>query len=108
MAEGEGDGGGGGVVVAGYVASSSRYGMIISLAVSPGHRRAGVGRALMGAALSYLRGRTETVSLQVRVGNAEAIRLYRSFSFVERGRVKRYYPDGEDALVMALSLRAPR
>ncbi|MGA2664010.1 MAG: GNAT family N-acetyltransferase [Nitrososphaerales archaeon] len=101
VAEGEGG------VVVGYVASSSRYGMIISLAVATGHRRAGVGRTLMEAALSYLRGRTETVSLQVRVGNADAIRLYRNLSFVERGRVKRYYPDGEDALVMTLTLRPP-
>ncbi len=94
----------GGVV--GYVASSARYGLIFSLAVSAGHRRKRVGWLLMEAVLGYLRGRTETVSLQVRVGNFAAIDLYRHFSFREEGRLRGYHSDGEDALVMCLDLRS--
>jgi [ribosomal protein S18]-alanine N-acetyltransferase len=88
----------------GYVASSAKYGLILSLAVSPERRRRGVGAALMESALLYLRGRTARVTLQVRVSNSAAIALYRRFSFREDGRLRRYYPDGEDALVMSLGL----
>ena len=99
VAEGDGE-------VLGYVAVSANYEVIFSLAVSRHHRGEGLGRALMDAALVYLRPRTESVSLQVRVSNSAAIRLYRRFGFKEEGRVSRYYPDGEDALVMTLDLRA--
>ena len=91
--------------ILGYVASSARYGLILSLAVSAGHRREGIGTMMMDAALRYLRGRARGVTLQVRVSNAPAISLYRRFSFREVGKVRRYYPDGEDALVMTLDLR---
>jgi ribosomal-protein-alanine N-acetyltransferase len=91
--------------VLGYVASSGRYGLIFSLAVSATHRRRGIGRLLMTAVLGYLRGETKRISLQVRVTNSAAIALYHQFSFREQGRIRRYYPDGEDALVMTLDLR---
>ncbi len=97
---------GDGTEVLGYVASSARYGLIFSLAVSARRRREGIGRALMGAVLRYLSRGTERVSLQVRVGNSAAIDLYRQFSFREEGKVRRYYPDGEDALVMTLDLKS--
>ncbi len=90
--------------VRGYVASSGRHGLIFSLAVSATHRRRGIGRLLMVAVLGYLRGETKRVSLQVRVTNSAGIALYRQFSFREQGRIRRYYPDGEDALVMTLDL----
>ncbi len=95
------DGGG----ILGYVAASARYGLILSLAISPSHRRKGIGAALLDSVLRYLRGRTSRVTLQVRVGNSAAIALYRRFSFREEGRLRRYYPDGEDALVMSSDLR---
>jgi ribosomal-protein-alanine N-acetyltransferase len=90
--------------ILGYAASSARYGLIFSLAVSTGHRRKGVGLKLMEEVLDYLRGKTDSVLLQVRVSNSAAIRLYRKFGFREEGRVRRYYPDGEDALAMSLDL----
>ena len=40
-------------------------------------------------------------TLDVRVSNSDAQRLYRAFGFAEVGRRIRYYDDnGEDALVM--------
>ncbi len=59
---------------------------------------------LMKAVLDYLRGRVDSVLLQVRVSNSAAIQLYRKFGFTEEGKVRRYYPDGEDALAMYLDL----
>jgi len=81
-------------------------GVIVSLAVSASRRREGIGLALMDAVLRYLSRETERVSLQVRVGNSAAIGLYRQFSFREEGTVRRYYPDGEDALVMILDFKS--
>lgn len=38
--------------------------------------------------------------LEVRVGNAAAIALYRAFGFTDCGIRRRYYANGEDALLM--------
>ena len=40
------------------------------------------------------------VSLEVRESNLPAITLYRKMGFVEMGKRKRYYENGEDALMM--------
>ena len=90
--------------ILGYAASSARYGLIFSLAVSADRRRKGVGQMLLEAVLDYLRGRADSVILQVRVSNSAAIQLYQKFGFTEEGRMRRYYSDGEDALTMTLGL----
>lgn len=74
---------------------------ILNLVTAPAWRRRGVAAALLQdcldrAAASGL----ELAWLEVRVGNAGAIALYRRFGFTEIGLRKKYYPDGEDALVM--------
>lgn len=46
--------------------------------------------------------------LEVRPSNAAALKVYRSLGFTEIGQRRRYYPDGEDALVMALPLTNER
>ncbi|HEY6006742.1 MAG TPA: ribosomal-protein-alanine N-acetyltransferase, partial [Geobacteraceae bacterium] len=45
-------------------------------------------------------GGAEFVSLEVRPSNQEAILLYTRLGFTETGRRKRYYQDGEDAILM--------
>ena len=40
------------------------------------------------------------VSLEVRVSNAGAIALYAGLGFIETGRRKKYYENGEDAILM--------
>jgi [ribosomal protein S18]-alanine N-acetyltransferase len=76
-------------------------GEILDVAVDPAARGKGVGRLLVATALAWCRRQgAEHVGLEVRVGNVEAIRLYQSFGFAEVGRRKRYYDDGEDAVVM--------
>ncbi|MCS6997720.1 MAG: GNAT family N-acetyltransferase, partial [Casimicrobiaceae bacterium] len=45
-----------------------------------------------------------SATLEVRVNNLAAQSLYRKFGFVEVGRRKRFYRDGEDALLMTKPL----
>lgn len=75
---------------------------LTTIAVDPAHRHRGYGAAMLQALLDEARGRAASaVTLEVRVGNDVAVRLYERFGFVVEGRRKRYYePDGEDALIM--------
>jgi [ribosomal protein S18]-alanine N-acetyltransferase len=74
---------------------------ILDVAVSGSLRGRGVGRILVESALAASRERgAAVVSLEVRVGNVEAIALYRRLGFREIGLRKRYYENGEDAILM--------
>lgn len=75
---------------------------ITTMAVLPAHRRTGVATALLLELLQEARrGGARVATLDVRVSNDDAQRLYVAFGFVEAGRRIRYYDDnGEDALVM--------
>jgi len=80
---------------------------IQNVATDPGCQRCGIGRALVEQALAAGRAAGATRALlEVRVGNQGAIALYRAFGFVDSGLRKRYYADGEDALLMELDLDA--
>jgi ribosomal-protein-alanine N-acetyltransferase len=77
--------------------------MVQSMAVSSGFRRRGVGARLMKSAVEHLSRNSRRISLLVDVSNETAIRLYRRFGFSETGRVHQaYYPNGNDAIEMAL------
>ena len=79
---------------------------ILNLAVHPEHRRRGIARALLRAALqaAYKTGILHAV-LEVRRNNAPAIALYEGLGFQRCGVRRGYYPDtGEDALVYTLEL----
>lgn len=75
---------------------------ITTMAVHPTQRRRGVGSALLLELLQESRrGGARVATLDVRVSNLAAQRMYASFGFAEVGRRIRYYDDnGEDALVM--------
>ena len=75
---------------------------VTTMAVLPSYRRSGVATALLLELLQEARrGGARVATLDVRVSNEEAQRLYRAFGFVEVGRRIRYYDDNdEDALVM--------
>ncbi len=78
---------------------------IHNVVTDPEFRRRGVARALVENAL--FRGRHEGAGralLEVRITNEAAIALYRSFGFVRSGVRRRYYADGEDAVLMELVL----
>jgi ribosomal-protein-alanine N-acetyltransferase len=75
---------------------------VMNVAVTPPHRRQGVARALLDrlfevTASDERRGYT----LEVRVSNEGAIKLYEAMGFVARGVRRGYYTDNrEDALIM--------
>ena len=78
---------------------------ILNLVTGSSFRRRGVGRVLLGAAISDgLRNKANMAFLEVREGNLAAISLYASFGFQCLMRRKNYYSDGEDALVMKKDL----
>ncbi|MBP7692941.1 MAG: ribosomal protein S18-alanine N-acetyltransferase [Anaerolineales bacterium] len=78
---------------------------INTLAVHPAWRGRGIGEQLLVALLAHARERSaRTATLEVRVGNVTAQRLYHKYRFIEVGRRPRYYRDGEDALLMTVTL----
>ncbi len=81
---------------------------ILTLAVRPAARRAGLGGRLLGrAAVLAASGGAGRLFLEVAEGNAAARALYARAGFQEIGRRRAYYrrPDGraEDALVLGLN-----
>jgi [ribosomal protein S18]-alanine N-acetyltransferase len=90
--------------VAGYVVAldAADEGEILNLAVAPGGRRRGLGRALVLEVLDALAGRgVRRVYLEVRESNAPARALYAAHGFTEVGRRKQYYRRPvEDAIVL--------
>lgn len=80
---------------------------INNIAIHPDARRLGVGEALLRHALDHVRAEGASfVSLEVRVTNAAARRLYEKLGFEVFGVRKDYYahPD-EDAVVMGRHLQ---
>ncbi len=84
-------------------------GEIVNIAVLPGLRGRGWGRALLAAVLqSATEMGIDRMFLEVRRSNEAAIGLYTAFGFVRTGIRPRYYPDtNEDALVMTLAMSGP-
>ena len=81
---------------------------ILTIGVRPDARRQGLGRDLLKAAMRRAAETdADTMFLEVAVDNAAAHALYVSLGFVEVGRRKRYYANGDDALVMRAALRPP-
>jgi ribosomal-protein-alanine N-acetyltransferase len=79
---------------------------VLLVAVAPGARRRGVGRALVEALLA--RANATTAHLEVRASNAAAIGLYERVGFVAAGRRPRYYEGREDAVTMRRERSAAR
>lgn len=75
---------------------------VTTIAVRPAERGRGVGTALLLALLAAAREEgAATATLDVRVSNLGAQRLYERLGFRPAGRRVRYYDDnGEDALIM--------
>ncbi|PLX38066.1 MAG: ribosomal-protein-alanine N-acetyltransferase [Hyphomicrobiales bacterium] len=83
---------------------------ILTIAVRPSHRKRGVGRSLLEAALRRLyHDRIAALFLEVDAGNAGAVSLYRKLGFRQVGERTGYYRTGNGerstALVMRRDLR---
>jgi len=95
-----------GYVVADVTPTHGRaLGHVKDIAVHPGYRGDGIGSLLLTRALSEVvfQG-ADSVKLEVREGNDGAKRLYRTFGFAALRRVRGYYEDGEDAIIMVRKL----
>ena len=75
---------------------------VMNIAVDPAWRRQGIASALLERLLADTSGDAERGhTLEVRISNLAAIRLYERFGFRSRGIRRGYYTDNrEDALVM--------
>jgi ribosomal-protein-alanine N-acetyltransferase len=75
---------------------------VMNIAVSPDRRRQGIARTLLEHLFALTAGHGHRgYTLEVRVSNVEAIRLYESVGFKARGIRRGYYTDNrEDALIM--------
>lgn len=74
---------------------------ITVLAIAPAYQRQGLGQYLLLALLQAAQQRQlKQATLEVRATNEAALGLYRAFNFQTLGRRRRYYQDGEDALIL--------
>ncbi len=84
--------------IAGDPRPSENLAWIASVCVIPEYQRRGIGRALLRACEQRMPQRR--VRLCVRMSNAAAIRLYKEEGYASLDSWKKYYNDGEDALLM--------
>jgi ribosomal-protein-alanine N-acetyltransferase len=92
-----------GGVLAGFAIGhrSGASGHIVTIDVASGHRRSGVGRALLRELVRRLEDSGALrIRLEVDLRNAVAIRFYESLGFRESRRLRGYYGPGLDGLEM--------
>jgi ribosomal-protein-alanine N-acetyltransferase len=74
---------------------------IMNVSVDPANRRGGVGSAMIREMFRIADGERTHYTLEVRISNAGAIRMYEECGFREAGIRPGYYADNkEDALIM--------
>jgi [ribosomal protein S18]-alanine N-acetyltransferase len=73
---------------------------ILNIATHPQHKRQGVATMLLKK-ITDNTPKDVLIVLEVRTSNTPAQKLYKKLGFFELQRRKSYYPDGEDAIVMA-------
>ena len=98
-----------GVVIGGVYVQAMQGIAHLGMAIVDGHRGAGLGRALLDAAIAWAREQNcHKVGLEVWPHNLRARRLYQRAGFVDEGVLRRHYRrrNGElwDAVVMGLVL----
>ena len=82
---------------------------LLNITVAPEHQGQGWAKVMLDALTLWARGQgAEWLWLEVRVGNARALRVYESHGYRRMGQRKQYYPaengQREDAVVMSLKL----
>jgi [ribosomal protein S18]-alanine N-acetyltransferase len=76
-------------------------GHVTNIAVTPRHRAQRIAARLLLDNLRWaLTQEVSALTLEVRVGNEPAMRLYRRFGFAPVGTRPRYYPNNDDALIL--------
>lgn len=81
-------------------------GHITNIAVHPEHRKKGLGKKLVAAMIEEAKKHQMTqMTLEVRVSNLPAIKLYEGMGFSSVGIRPKYYTDNhEDAMIMWVKL----
>lgn len=96
---------GGGMILARITMDESE---ILTLGVIPDARRLGLGTRLLHAVMAHAASLdARSMFLEVSETNAPAQALYASLGFTEVGRRRRYYANGDDAMVMRAALTVP-
>lgn len=73
---------------------------LLSIAANASHQRAGIGTALLNAGLAHLDFENgDKMFLEVREGNTKARRFYEKHGFEPYAERKKYYADGENAIL---------
>lgn len=79
---------------------------LYAICVDPLHIRRGIGAALLEEVIVRARRLDKRrLYLEVREKNLPAIALYEKFGFVKFGKLKGYYPRGQDGIKMILELK---
>ena len=73
--------------------------------LTPAHRGKGLARLLLDELFHQFNGNADEMFLEVRASNLTAQNSYKSYGFTEIARRLRYYPDGEDAIIMQMASR---
>ena len=80
---------------------------VLKVATLSEFRRCGLACRLMQLAARHTEEMCgESLTLEVRRDNHSAIALYENLGYTRQGTRPHYYPNGEDALVMTLGIRA--
>jgi ribosomal-protein-alanine N-acetyltransferase len=83
----------------------TRKGHVISIAVLHEHHRKGIGYHLMQEATkAMVNYNAKECYLEVRESNSSGVGLYKKLGFQIARTLRKYYADGEDALLMAAQL----
>ena len=93
--------------IAGYIDWWILYdkAQIANIGVDPAYRSRGFAKEMLEACVKDANEKgCETLSLEARVSNEPALSLYRSFGFIDAAVRRRYYENGEDAILMVLPL----
>lgn len=94
--------------IVGYLVGQMIFEMsdLYYVAVHPNYQSKGYGNLLVEQFINdACQNDGDTMSLEVRISNQVAIRLYERCGFISVGIRKRYYADGEDALLMTRNLK---
>ena len=99
------------VVAFAFVQAVADEASLLNIVASPAHQGLGLGRFLLNHIIDVLtqEGVAQSIFLEVRVSNYNAMHLYDSCGFVEVGQRRDYYEAAngkrEDAMMMALPLQ---
>lgn len=75
---------------------------IIDMGVKKGYRRKGVAKSLLQKLIAEAMTKKFQITLDVRVHNTPAVRLYEKLGFETVAVRKGYYGDGEDGLILRI------